>query len=134
MSGRKTEQNGSASRGCLVPGLVVAGVLLAALALLIGYPILRIRVARGRVTSYCDKVEVGRPAVLADLATAASRDGFHVIGPTPNLAPGEPRPADPTMAPKQKLMVVDGWVFARWFCDIDTDKGVVTRKRVSFLD
>lgn len=134
MSGRKTEQNASGSRGCLVRGLVAAAVLLAGLILLIGYPLMRIRIARSRVTSYCDKVEVGRPAVLADLAKAADRDGFHVIGPTPDLAPGEPRPTVPATAPKQKLMVIDGWVFARWFCDISTDKGIVTVKRVSFLD
>lgn len=134
MSGRKSEPSRPASRGCLLRALVAAAILLAGLVLMIGYPFLRIRIARSRVTSYCEKVEVGRPASLTDMAKAADREGFRVVGPIPDLAPGESRPADPSLAPRQKLMVIDGWFFARWFCDVTTDKGIVSEKRVSFLD
>ncbi len=100
----------------------------------IGYPLLRIRAARDRVTSYCGDVGVGQSADLSAVAKDAAGRGFHVIGPIPQTGPGDPAPANPQGAARQKLMVIDGWVFARWICEVTTDGGTVSAKRVSFLD
>lgn len=122
------------SRRILVPLAIVALLLVGGAIVAIGYPLLRIRAARNRVTAYCGDVQVGQPADLSAVAKDAAGRGYRVIGPIPQLSPGDPKPATPQAATRQKLMVIDGWVFARWICEITTDSGTVARKGVSFLD
>lgn len=114
--------------------LIVAALLLAGLGLVAGYPIVRVRRAHTRIVAYCDGVTVGSPAALAELAADAQRKGYRVIGPTQDRSAATPSPAASGSPGKLKLMVVDGFVFARWICSITTDSGVVIDKSVSSLD
>ena len=134
VAAQQAQQASGCSRRVLISLAIVAILLVGGAAVAIGYPWLRIRAARDRVTSYCGDVQVGQSVDLSAMAKEAEARGFHTIGPIPQTGPGAPAPASPRAAARQKLMVIDGWVFARWVCEVTSDGGTVSAKRVSFLD
>jgi len=100
---------------------------------LCGYPVVRVRVARDRVTSFCDSVVVGAPARFSEMEREARDQGLEVMGPFP-LHASEARSVEPGAERGQEWTAYDGWGFARWFCNVRMDGGVVFAKEVTHLD
>lgn len=103
----------------LVLGVVVLG------GTCVGYPIGKIRWARRAVDGYCAAVAPGNPvAGLAQRATDARLQVIEVA----------PRKDDDGKVVPGRLLLWEGWVFARRFCNIDHDGTSVTRVSSASLD
>jgi len=88
------------------------------------YGIGKVRWARATVGAYCDAVVVGAP--IAGLDARARDMSLQVMSIAPNT-PGAPHK-------EGKILVWEGFAFARHFCEIDHDGSVVTGKHTSALD
>ncbi len=84
------------------------------------YPILKIRSAHKQVESFCAQVAIDMP--VQGLEARAEELGlkvklFKAVGSRPS-----------------KIIVWEGWAFARWFCEIEHVNGKVVSKESFFLD
>ena len=84
------------------------------------YPVLKIRLAKNKVESFCSRIIVGM--TVQGLEERARDYGLKVKMSNGNDAQGA------------KIIVWDGWVFARWFCEIECVNGKVVKKATFFLD
>ena len=100
----------------IVVTLVVCGILLPSALML---------VAKNRVEGFCDEITVGQQ--FAGLEERAKEAGLEVRHRPPlRKTEGEPVPG--------RLSAWDGWMYARWFCDIKYEDDKVVSKEVFFLD
>jgi hypothetical protein len=86
----------------------------------VGYPAAKLAWANHAVDAFCASVEVGAPvAGLEARALAASLRTMSLPERPPERA---------------KLVAWEGFAFARRFCDVEHERGLVTTKRSSSLD
>jgi hypothetical protein len=102
--------------------LIVFGVLLVGAILL---PSLLMVLAENRVNRFCQEIEIGQS--IEGLEKRAFEMGLNVTHRPPLLKTGE----DPIQG---RLTAWDGWMYARWFCDIKYEDDKVVFKEVFFLD
>ena len=84
------------------------------------YPILKMRWARNKVAKFCSHVSIGM--TVQGLAERAKDYALKVK----IIEGSDSHPA--------KIIVWEGWAFARWFCEIEYSKEKVIKKEVIFLD
>lgn len=84
------------------------------------YPVFKIRLAKNKVKSFCSRIAVGM--TVQGLEERARDFRLSVRTSKGNDAQGA------------KIIVWDGWVFARWFCEIECVNGKVVEKATFFLD
>jgi len=84
------------------------------------YPVLKIRLAKNKVESFCSRIAVGM--TVQGLEERARDFGLNV------------RMSKGNDTQRAKIIVWDGWVFARWFCEIECVNGKVVKKGTFFLD
>lgn len=95
-------------------------VLLLILLTCVIYPMLKIRWAHNQIESFCMEVTIGTP--VHGLEEKAKERGLKVLKFKANGS----RPA--------KIIVLEGWAFARWNCVIEHINGGVVGKETYFLD
>ena len=107
------------TRGCLVVAAIAALIPV----LTITYAVLKIRWAHGAATEMCNTYAVNDPFDIAEFERRASARGLQSFC----------GPAVPEARTGPTCMAWEGFVFSRWFCDIEhTDK--VVALRVNALD
>lgn len=84
------------------------------------YPVFKIRWAKNKVESFCSRIAVGM--TVQGLEERARDFGLKV-----RVFKGHD-------TRRTKIIVWDGWVFARWFCEIEHVNGKVVNKDTFFLD
>lgn len=93
---------------------------------LISYPSLKIQWAKHQAESLCAEAVIGGP--VEGLEAKARDLGLRVIS----------QPAgwytDPKNPPPARISAWEGWIFARWFCDIEHADGKVIQKHTFYLD
>jgi len=113
--------------------VVIALFVLSVPSCLIGYPVVRVRVARDRVNTFCESVVVGAPARFSEMEREATDQGLTVMGPFRRHA-SNPRTAEPGAERGQEWTAHDGWVFSRCFCNVQVDGGIVSGKDATCMD
>jgi hypothetical protein len=100
----------------IIVALVVCAILL---------PSILMALAESRVNGFCQQIEIGRS--IQGLEERARQAGLEVDHrpPLPKTA-GQSTPG--------RLTAWDGWMYARWFCDIRYEDEKVVSKEVFFLD
>jgi hypothetical protein len=84
------------------------------------YPMLKIRWAHNQIESFCMELTIGEP--IHGLEEKAKERGLKLLKFKPNgTLPG-------------KIIVWEGWAFARWNCAIEHISGKVVGKNTYFLD
>ena len=101
---------------------IIFGVMLVCAILL---PSLLMALAENRVNRFCQEIEIGQS--IADLEKHAQEAGLEVTHrpPIPQTE-GQTTPG--------RLTAWDGWMYARWFCDIKYEDEKVVSKEMFFLD
>ncbi|UCE74235.1 MAG: hypothetical protein JSV56_00640 [Methanomassiliicoccales archaeon] len=84
------------------------------------YPLFKVRWAKNQVESFCSRIAAGR--IVQGLEQRAKDFGLKV-----KMFKGND-------TQRAKIIVWDGWVFARWFCEIEHVNGKVVNKETFFLD
>jgi hypothetical protein len=100
----------------IVVTLVVCGILLPSALML---------VAKNRVERFCQQIEVGQK--FAGLEASAKEAGLEVRH-------RPPLPRTEGQSVPGRMTAWDGWMYARWFCDIKYQDDEVVSKEVFFLD
>jgi hypothetical protein len=105
------------------PFLRLRGVLFALFLVAICiYPFAKIRWAHSRVQAFSNVVSIGMPADPAGLEAKAKDLGLKTLA-------SKGIKDEPT-----RLLVWQGWAFARWFCEVEFIQNKVSKKEVYFLD
>jgi hypothetical protein len=100
----------------IVVTLVVCGIL---------FPSVLMLVAKNRVESFCQQIEIGHE--ITGLEESAKKAGLEVTHRPPlATTEGQRTPG--------RLTAWDGWMYARWFCDLKYEDDKVVSKEVFFLD
>ena len=84
------------------------------------YPVLKIRWAKNKVESFCSHISIG--ISIQGLEQRAKDYGLNV----------KTFKGSDSQAPK--ILVWEGWAFARWFCEIEHLNGKVVHKETFSLD
>ena len=84
------------------------------------YPVIKIQWAKRQVQTYCSQVTIGMH--IDGLEEKARELRLEVRS-------SEARGSDPA-----RIMVWQGWAFARWFCKVEHINGKVVHKSSFFLD
>ena len=84
------------------------------------FPAVKLLHAKKQVASFCQHVTIG--ASIGGLSQRAKSLGLHVI----ETKAGQ--------SDSGKIIVWQGWAFARWFCLLEYSDGKISRKNVIFLD
>jgi hypothetical protein len=100
----------------IIVTLVVCGILLPSALMLW---------AKNRVERFCQEIEIGQE--IEGLENRAEEAGLEV-----NHRP--PLPRTEGQSTPGRLTAWDGWMYARWFCDIKYEDDKVVFKEVFFLD
>jgi hypothetical protein len=95
-------------------------LILAFLLVCVLYPVLKTQWAKRQVQTYCSQVTVGM--AVDGLEKKARELGLEVIS------------QEATGSGPARIMVWEGWAFARWFCTVDHIDGKVAHKSSAFLD
>ena len=97
-------------------------IIIIFLILIIGalYPVVKIRWAKNRVENFNSRISIGM--TVQGLEQRAKDYGLKVK----TFKGNDSQPA--------KIIVWEGWAFARWFCEIEHLNGKVIHKEVFFLD
>ena len=100
----------------IIVTLIVCAILLPSVLMLL---------AKNRVHRFCQQIEIGQS--VEGLEERAKQAGLEVTH-RPPLAKteGQRTPG--------RLTAGDGWMYARWFCDIKYEDDKVVSKEVFFLD
>ncbi|MFC1840837.1 hypothetical protein ACFL1N_14760 [Thermodesulfobacteriota bacterium] len=97
-------------------GFVIFLILL----ICIAYPLLKMRWAKNKVESFCSRISIGM--TVQGLEQRAKDYGLKV------------RISNGSDSQNPKILVWEGWVFARWFCVIEHSNGKVVNKEAFSLD
>jgi hypothetical protein len=84
------------------------------------YPVFKMRLAKNKVESFCSRIAVGM--TVQGLEERARDFGLNIRMSEGNDTQGA------------RIIVWDGWAFARWFCEIECVNGKVVKKGTFFLD
>jgi hypothetical protein len=97
-------------------------IIIIFLILIIGalYSVVKIRWAKNRVENFSSRISIGM--TVQGLEQRAKDYGLKVK----TFKGNDSQPA--------KIIVWEGWAFARWFCEIEHLNGKVIHKKVFFLD
>lgn len=101
---------------------IVFGVLLLCAIL---FPSLLMALAQNRVGRFCQEIEIGQS--IEGLKERASKMGL-------NVTHRPPLPKSEGDSIQGRLTVWDGWMYARWFCDLRYENDQVVSKDTFFLD
>lgn len=101
---------------------IAFGVLLLCAILL---PSLILALAENRVDGFCQQIEIGQG--IEGLEQQAHRAGL-------NVSHRPPLPQTEGQFTPGRLTAWDGWMYARWFCDIKYEDDKVVSKEMFFLD
>jgi len=102
--------------------LIALGVLLVCAILL---PSLLMILAENRVNRFCREIEIGDP--VQGLEQRAREIGLKV-------SHRPPIPQTEGKTTPGRLSAWDGWMYARWFCDVKYEDDTVRSKEIFFLD
>jgi hypothetical protein len=100
----------------IVVALVVCGILLPSALMLL---------AKSRVEGFCAEITVGQE--FAGLEERAKQAGLET-------AHRPPLPRTEGQSTQGRLSAWDGWMYARWFCDIKYEDDKVVSKEIFVLD
>lgn len=100
----------------IIVALVVCGILLPSALML---------VAKGRVESFCEEITVGQE--IAGLEERAKKAGLET-------SHRPPLPKTEGQRTPGRLSAWDGFMYARWFCDIKYEDDKVVSKEIFALD
>lgn len=100
----------------IIVALVVCAILLPSVLMLL---------AKNRVHHFCQEIEVGQS--VEGLEERAKEAGLEVTHRTP-------LPKTEGQSTPGRLTAWDGWMYARWFCDLKYEDDQVVSKEIFFLD
>jgi hypothetical protein len=95
-------------------------IVVAALILFVIYPFWQVHDAKTRVNRFSQQISVGIP--IETVESLSQKLNLKII----KIAGNDSK--------QMKLIVWDGWVFARWSCLVSFENNKVVGKEVSFVD
>ena len=101
---------------------IIFGVLVVFAILL---PSLLMALAENRVNRFCQEIEIGQ--AIEGLEKRANEAGL-------NVTHRPPLPKTEGQTTPGRLTAWDGWMYARWFCDLKYQDDQVVSKELFFLD
>ena len=101
---------------------IIFGVLVVFAILL---PSLLMALAKNRVNRFCQEIEIGQS--IQGLEKHAHEAGLEVTH-------RPPLPQTEGKSTPGRLTAWDGWMYARWFCDLKYEDDKVFSKEIFFLD
>jgi hypothetical protein len=100
------------------------GIGLFIIAIVFGYPFLKIQWAKTQVHKFCSEINPGDP--VNNLKAKAENFSLKFRTMVPYKKGEKTYPS--------KIIVWEGWAFSRYFCDIEHDQKLVIKSSVTHLD